>query len=246
MPGLLPALWLLGEDDPAADRPSEDLHAAARPSGEPEGLASIHLLPPVGDSPRTRPLQTLWIIAEDAVDDESAAAAVAHETRAAVAHMSRWAAPGDGLAISEHRLRRLRADVEILVPQASEPVTRRLEDGAAIAEAESALAAHADDHTAIVVVADADSGPASAAAAAFDRHPPARGAATPRAVDDDSPTHARSVVSLGSGTGRPASLDSDEPLPSRLTVDIQQRGQLAEALARIYVETYGGGWQIPH
>lgn len=247
VPALILAIWIVASDEDSAERSPGDEAPAAQPKAdaEPDGPTPIQLPPPVGNSPRTRPLQTIWLIADDAIDDEATSARVADEVQAAVEHISGWAAVGDGLAIDGGPPRLIQAESERLVQQAGTPPTQPTAVDTAIADAENELGAHPDDHTAVVAVVDGETAAVDAAMASAYGSRRTRNPAPPAQPRDEQPTHTRSVVRLQSGTGRPVSLDATAPLPPELTVDITQRGQLAEVLARIYVESYGGGWQIP-
>lgn len=240
--GLLPSL---GESDETSS-PAADDAGSPLADGEPGPLADIALPPPDGDVPRERPLQMVWALTPEIAADDRLEAYVAEEAAVVVEYMARHGIPGDGLAIEPGPPRAVRPGETALRQLAAAPAVREDDPVEVRDEARAALGSFVDDHVGIVVVTSEPGrwrrvvrplSPPPAAGAG--RGVESRGSLESTGASVKDTREAAHLVVLRPGADP---VPADSPLRTAVPVDPEERGALAGALARAWVEAYGGRW----
>lgn len=225
--GLLLLAILVDDRDPV-----DPTHRTAVEHAATDERGGYTLPPPYGNKPRTRPLQTAWILAADLTDDPDVGAVVTEEGADAVAYLRNHALTGDGLSLTGESSRRLAAsDPEPLKKSIEAPQTWDVAAATAASEVAHRLElAFPDDHHSLVAITtDADW--AAGYAPRVD----------PLNTSQDRRIH-RFLIVLEPGLGTSPVLHGDEPLPAEFRIDPDEPGEFATALARTWVQSYGGGW----
>ncbi|GMU78968.1 MAG: hypothetical protein AMXMBFR46_17610 [Acidimicrobiia bacterium] len=223
--------------DQGNDRGSTMQEAGAPTGAVPnEALAPISLPGPIGNTARVRPLQVEVLIAPEVLADPASAAVLRDELPVFVDYVARYGIPGDGVAIGHGTPLRVTTQRAALDAAAASPTASTEPPWTATARAVSDLAPFSEDDKAVIVVATSSASWSSAL--------PSAPAPDLTLTPAERPAALRGfVVNLRSGTGMAPRLpDGPHPSPQTMTTDHTQRGALAEALGRAWVDAYGGGW----
>ncbi len=200
-------------------------HGAARPAG-------FTLPGPLGDAPRTVPLDTIWVI--DSALPPGDLRAVARQAPADVAYLARYSLPGDELGFSrdQRHLRHVAARESWLARTAARPalILSALPGGLV------RLPPVPQGHDREIVVI-------TTRPAAWLRVLPA-GPVPPRPTTRPRPGQSRLyIIGLAPGAGYQADpLSAGPGQPQRLTADPAVPGAIARGIARAFVDATGARW----
>jgi hypothetical protein len=199
--------------------------------------APILLPPPAGNALRTRPLDTVWILDPGLARQGTTRSAFASEAPIAVAYLARYSLPNDEFALAGstplNPIRTIVADSAALFAR---PISTQAGPAQAIAAAERQVDAFPRYDHAIVVLTDNPArwigllpvGPA------------------PSSQRDRAAITRSYLIAIRPGSGAlPETPAAPGPSPESLSVDPETRGRLAEALARVFVDSINARWTGP-
>ena len=248
---LIGLLWLLPfgsereetlDASPATELPTDVQPPSAQPddASNVTAAADINLPPPFGDVPRDRPLQTVWLIAPEAMS--LATDVIVQEGGLVIEYMATYGIIGDGLAIGTDPLRRVTVATDDLTSSLGSPDLADSAPAEVLAAVTTQLDTYLDDHTTVIALTTDPSPWQDALDDTFGPVPgpevETEGAA---ATDRSSATRNAHVFELRPGSTNHDSIPADGL--SRITViDPEVPGALASELARTWVESYGGGF----
>lgn len=240
--GLFGLAALAGSLDDGSNQGSRSGATTQEAAGAPAGampndaLAPISLPGPIGNTARVRPLQVEVLVAPGVLADPESAAVLRDELPVFVDYVARHGIPGDGVAIGHGTPLRVTTQRVALGAAAASPTAITEPPSTAVARAVSDLAPFSEDDKAVIVLTTSD--------VSWNGTLPSAPAPDLTLTPAERPAALRGfVVNLRVGTGlAPRLPDGPHPSPQTITTDPTQRGALAEALARAWVDAYGGGW----
>jgi hypothetical protein len=201
------------------------VHAPARPAG-------FTLPGPLGDAPRTVPLDTIWVI--DSALPPGDLRDLARQAPADMAYLARYSLPGDELGFSrdQRHLHHVAARESWLARTAARPSLVLSALPAGLVRLPPVPAGHDRE---IVVITNRP-------AAWLRVLPP--GPVPPRPATRSRPGQSRLyIIGLAPGAGYQADpLSAGPGQPQRLTADPAVPGAIARAIARAFVDATGAGW----